>query len=448
MKKALTLIITFLSFQDISAQCWAKIASHDHLTYAIHSNGSLWRWGHVANGNNINVPSLFDNARVWVDVSVGENHAAGITTTGGIFTWGDNIYGQLGDETNLSKTYPVQIGNTLSWSKVSCGREFTMAIKTDGTLWVWGSNDRGKLGLGGGGNRNIPVKVGTDTNWTFVKAGELHALAIKSNGTLWGAGDDDYGQMGSATGTDDVLTFTQIGTHTDWNVVSTHNNSNLGLKSSANSIWVWGANGYSQLGEGTTVQRNSPMYLDISDSWNAISMGETFAGGINSLGQLKMWGRNAYGQLGTGNTTNHSEPFQIGTATNWQKIYTGSEHAFATKTDGTLWAWGYNGFGNLGIGDEIDKWVPTLVPCPTLGIDDFNEDHIFVYPNPVQDFLFITNQTNIEFTKVSISDFLGKNLIEYKGNVNEIDVQTLPKGLYILKLQSDTTSLSIKIFID
>jgi len=445
MKKIYFLFIVFITYSNINAQCWTKVSSQnisgDAGVYAIHSNGSLWRWG----GNYGNQPTLFNNTYTWVDISVGEGHVAGITSNGGLLTWGYNFDGELGDGTNQTRNYPQLIGQQLGWSKVSCGSTHTIAIHSNGTLWVWGNNEDGQLGIGSYQNKNEPVKVGTATNWANISAGIDHSLAIKTNGTLWGAGSDYDGQMGSASGYTHYTTFTQIGTHTDWNSISTKLESNLGLKSSANRIWVWGNNYYGQLGDGSTVQRNSPNYLDMQDSWISISSGAHHSGGINNLGKLMMWGRNVKGELGIGNTTQKLEPYQVGSATNWSKIYCGYKISFAIKTDGSLWSWGNNEYGYLGLGHNTDMLVPTLVPCPSLGLSEFTHANIKVYPNPVQDILYITNETDILITKVTISNVLGKVLMVFHENIEEVNIQQLKGGIYLLKIQSNVNEITHKI---
>jgi alpha-tubulin suppressor-like RCC1 family protein len=94
-----------------------------------------------------------------------------IKTTGTLWGWGDNGYGQLGDGTATSRTTPVQIGSDTNWAKVAAGNIHTMAIKTTGTLYAWGCNGGGQFGVTtntGAKNeidnyRNIydPMEVGT-----------------------------------------------------------------------------------------------------------------------------------------------------------------------------------------------------------------------------------------------------------------------------------------------
>ena len=63
------------------------------------------------------------------------------------WTWGKNDSGQLGDNTVISRSSPIQVGTLTSWSKINSFRHHSIALKTDGTLWTWGINFYGALNL-------------------------------------------------------------------------------------------------------------------------------------------------------------------------------------------------------------------------------------------------------------------------------------------------------------
>jgi alpha-tubulin suppressor-like RCC1 family protein len=56
-------------------------------------------------------------------------------------------------------------------------------------------------------------------------------------------------------------------------------------------------------------------------------------------GTLWAWGFNGDGELGDGTTIQRNSPVQIGTGNTWTNISTGNGHTLGLKSDGTLWAW-------------------------------------------------------------------------------------------------------------
>jgi alpha-tubulin suppressor-like RCC1 family protein len=90
------------------------------------------------------------------------------------------------------------------------------AIKTDGTLWGWGQNNVGQVGDGTVVNKSSPVQIGALTNWAQVGAFFNHTLAVKTDGTLWAWGDNSPdGELGDGTVVDKSSPV-QIGLSTSW----------------------------------------------------------------------------------------------------------------------------------------------------------------------------------------------------------------------------------------
>ena len=120
--------------------------------------------------------------------------------------WGRNHWGQLGQNSpvNSHRSSPVQIPGS-NWAILARGTadktSNPIAIKTDGTLWTWGLNDYGQLGQNSVVQVSSPVQVGTDATWstTIRPAGTGYSrlsFAIKSDNTLWAWGFNNGGGFG------------------------------------------------------------------------------------------------------------------------------------------------------------------------------------------------------------------------------------------------------------
>jgi alpha-tubulin suppressor-like RCC1 family protein len=106
----------------------------------------------------------------------------------------------------------------------------------------------------------------------------------------------------------------------------------------------------------------------LEGQWLHVATGHNYALAIKSNGALWAWGSSYIGQLGDGTTIERHSPVRIGSDTNWQSINTGGTHSFhslATETDGSLWAWGGNYSGKLGDGTTIDRYSPVRIGSDT-----------------------------------------------------------------------------------
>jgi len=91
-----------------------------------------------------------------------------------------------------------------------------------------------------------------------------------------------------------------------------------------------------------------------------------------------------------------------------------------------------------------DDNKPDLGTCPGLSINDQKLTNISIYPNPVNDKLFVQGLS--EVSEISIYDVLGK-LVLAKTTSSEIEVSNLKKGIYTIKIvteQKETVQKFIK----
>lgn len=196
--------------------------------------------------------------------------------------------------------------------------------------------------------------------WVQVTKGLNHSIGLKSDGSLWAWGYNGYVQLGDGTAVN-KNTPVPIATAVPWQAVSAGQNYNVALKTNG-TIWAWGTNNYGEIGNGTSnTFILSPIQIGVATDWVKIMAGHTHTLALKNNGTLWAWGSNNNSQLGDGTNVNRTTPIPIGTATDWLSISPGYTHSLAIKTDGTLWGWGSNANGELGDGTNTGKSVPVQI---------------------------------------------------------------------------------------
>ena len=76
---------------------------------------------------------------------------------------------------------------------------------------------------------------------------------------------------------------------------------------------------------------------------------------------------------------------------------------------------------------------------PILSNENFSAEKIKIHPNPVKNIIYIENITDSNY---EICDITGKRVLN--GNNSEINVSSLEKGVYFLKVTSEENILTQK----
>ena len=101
--------------------------------------------------------------------------------------------------------------------------------------------------------------------------------------------------------------------------------------------------------------------------------------------------------------------------------------------------------GNTGDGSATSTfYFDDVQQVTTLGVEDFNNDTIKIYPNPVTSVLYIDSYT-IDLTKVEIFSLLGKKIKEVTTDFNTINVDELSNGIYFIKAYSGNRHITKKM---
>lgn len=132
----------------------------------------------------------------------GGNHSFVISKSGAVFGWGKNLYGQLGVNDQISKSYPTQLRTlrSIGVRYIACGDDFSVFLTQDGGVFTCGAGAFGQLGHGSYGNEIVPRKVIElmGSTVTQIACGRRHTLTfVPSRRRIDGFGLGGSGQLGS-----------------------------------------------------------------------------------------------------------------------------------------------------------------------------------------------------------------------------------------------------------
>lgn len=290
-----------------------------------------------------------------------------------LWMWGRNASGNIGDNTLISKSSPVQtISGGTNWKYVessSAGSgvqpSSSAGIKADGTLWTWGSSINGITGENTLIDRSSPVQTTSGgTNWRCVSLSSGGVAAgTKTDGSLWLWGSNSTGQLGNNSivnaSSSPVQTVSNVTTWKNVDVSAAHVTA---IKTDG-TLWTWGFGGNGELGNnisGNNNRASSPIQtISNGTNWQSVSSGTFVTLAVKTDGTLWAWGINDRGQLGLSDIVSRSAPTQMASnGTMWRSVSAGPFHGAGIKTDGTLWAWGRNDNGGLGDNNLINKSSP------------------------------------------------------------------------------------------
>ena len=286
-----------------------------------------------------------------------------LTTTGVVYAWGTGSEGELGNgsTTRLSaRAVRVDFPAGVKIAKLSNPMPYDggMAIDTHGIVWAWGNDAAREFCQRVGANIDTPVKVPLP-HVTLAVGAWRHAI-YDADGEVVSCGRSDHGQLGNGTigpWSDTGRPVAVKGLPPGRVVTLTSAFGNAGALMADGAYYDWGINSGGQVGDGTRIERTTAARVKLPDRVTRVFAGGSFPDNGQTMailanGQLWVWGANGSGQLGDGTRTSSTRPIRLQEPEHarFVAVSSGGATDYAIGRSGELWTWGQNSEGQLGDG--------------------------------------------------------------------------------------------------
>ncbi|KDD73408.1 hypothetical protein H632_c2206p0, partial [Helicosporidium sp. ATCC 50920] len=306
---------------------------------------------------------------------VGMGNTAYLWTKGGAaYSWGDNEYGQAGQD---SDDAVIGVATTLAQSdldSIASGTNFACLIKDDAgvrRIMCAGLNDVGQLGIGSLVNSKVFAELQPSYQciWSDIWLGATAGYGLQD------AGDPINPESpASPSSPVEASPASPVEASPDSPVEASPASpveaspSSPEEASSPDSpvihqpgIYGWGSNTSGALAIASGIDTDFPSPTHVGNKIAGIKGGRAFACAMSP--DLVCWGSNESGQLGINSTENYVptlSPVDVGPGMNMHDV--GGAHACVIRSIGaTCLCWGANAQGQVGIGSNVDANLPQIV---------------------------------------------------------------------------------------
>ncbi len=301
----------------------------------------------------------------------GDVHGVALRSDGTLFSWGQNLSGQLGIYGLSEQQRPVPLKSLYDCTDISAGTDYCLAVNSSGKVYGWGNNENGRVSGSAESMFVFPTEISGLSNIATISAGYTHNLAIDSSGQVWAWGKNDKGQLGRATQTEKE-TPGMISGMNSVKAVCVGEGFSLAVKTDG-TVWGWGDNNYFQLGTSTGLIYSTPVKIEGLANVREVVCGSGHSIALLGDGSLYSWGQNAFGQTGLG----LGDPFvvvpqKISQLSDISKVSAGQFHCLAVKTDGTVYSWGRNNSLQLGVASIEQLTIPQQIAGVVSVVDAYS----------------------------------------------------------------------------
>ena len=158
------------------------------------------------------ITSFFNllDSEIVTQISIGGYHSSAVTSTGRLFTWGYNAYGELGDSSTENGETPNDVTSNFGLSldemitNTSSGTYHSTAVTSLGRVFTFGRNNNGQLGIDTYDYDPHPIPIDISDNFLMIgidlveksKLGSDTSIIVSLTGRIFGFGLNNAGQIG------------------------------------------------------------------------------------------------------------------------------------------------------------------------------------------------------------------------------------------------------------
>jgi alpha-tubulin suppressor-like RCC1 family protein len=331
---------------------------------------SVYRWGVVGNKGAISQLQLQTptaiagiHGRV-VQIATSNSDGYARTSTGAVYGWGVNSYGELGDGQVTpyeTKAFKVEFPAGVTITSLANPMPFdgALAIDSAGHAWGWGLNAADDLCLSGLVEK-VPQQLPL-SEVSLATGARTHAL-IDAHGTVYACGSGDAGELGNGSTASASTPTPVVGLPKGVGVTAlTSSWEGSGALLGNGDYYNWGYNAAGQLGNGSTTNSALPVKVPLPDPVAQVSQGGSGPKNGQTIALLRnrsvwTWGNNDRGQLGIGSRTDSAVPVRVHVPKHvvFVSVSSGGYATYGIDQTGRLWAWGDNRSGQLGTGSSSE----------------------------------------------------------------------------------------------
>ncbi len=375
-------------------------------SFAVTNTGEVYSWGLNANGEcgvgNYTGKILITKAKYLtdvIDIKAGKNHTIVLKSTGEVLVAGSNLYGELGNSTYEPRRQYLfkKVEDLKNIVAIGTGNSNNLALDTSSNVYTWGSNIYGELGTGSADSSTpTPTIVPGVSNIRYLKGGKNTSILLDNIGNTYVTGLNKLGSLGNNT-KQNISTFEKLDTISNVIYTSLGNTYTTYLKQDGT---VYASGDYNH-GDTTFKSRTTGIVpIQVGNDQTGFNKNEILVK-INGTENILAYFENEFNLISLDSdiqdklsyesqntniaTVTDGKVTGVKTGTTWVKVtnttnnkvyaikvnvveskYTvspkvdaGENFAAVLKGDGTIYTYGYNSNGQLSDGTNITRDIPT-----------------------------------------------------------------------------------------